>query len=214
MLTLLALGGCTGGHRGHPPEERPGDDIKIEAEAFRFNSRVYRDGKPTTFRTEIYLTERVIGLAGTGYFGKGAFRGRITTDSALLYFPHSNEYVQETVEDLLFSASCVGVMPQLELRSLLTRLPTELELGLGAVVEPGDAGKNRRTYTVRWIDCPWRFDLTYDLRKPGWRLRDLRFDDGSAFELALHYDRYKPRAEVKLRKLRPRVPRNAVRLEP
>jgi hypothetical protein len=54
--------------------------------------RIDNSGEKYSMTTELYFTGDSVGLYGRGYLGKGAFKGQIIQDMAMVYFSSSNEY--------------------------------------------------------------------------------------------------------------------------
>jgi hypothetical protein len=152
---------------------------KIPVEAYLFDAKIRRDGKVNSFRLEIFQTDSLLGLSGRGYLGKGALKGWLGHDSLKVYFPTVNEFVYESVGDLLRSFDCSFDMPDIDLLSLFTRLPDDALFDVRLTVESDYSNHKRPEFVVFVSDCPWRIELQYDERKPGWRIRSFYFLDGN-----------------------------------
>jgi len=211
---LLYLCGCSGGARVPVSDESPDklQSVKIGAEAFSFNARLYRKNKPTSFKLEVYSTDTLLGLSGRGYLGKGALRGRLSSDSLELFFPASNEYMHESLVDLIAGASCKFPIANLEIISLIRQLPDSLSEGLS--VEADHGNPKRPEFTITAPDCDWSLRLVYDQKESGWRIREFYFDDGHDLRLRGIRDKYKPDAKVKPSRFHPNPPADAVRIHP
>ncbi|MFQ5454525.1 MAG: hypothetical protein ACE5D6_10120, partial [Candidatus Zixiibacteriota bacterium] len=151
---------------------------KVEVEAYLFDSKITRKGKPTTFRLEIFQTDSVMALGGRGYLGKGALKGRLTADSIEVFFPASKEYLYEAVSDLMESFNCVGELPSMNFLDLFHRLPDEVLINSNMSVIADYKNKKRPEFQISFPQCSWQLKLTYDHKAPGWRIRNFIFSDG------------------------------------
>ncbi len=208
---LLGAGGCGTARYGGTAAEDATPEYKIAVEAWLFDARIKRDGKPTSFRLEIYQTDSVSALAGRGYLGKGALKGRMTGDSVEIYFPSTNEYLYEPVAEVLNSSVCSEKTPTLDFQRLLRDFPDTLKSD-GLRVESDFEDENAPHFVLEWEDCPWRMELIYDRRDNGWRLRELIFDDGDLTTFTARRRTYKDRANVSSNKFRVQPPPDAVRV--
>ena len=176
---LLTVG-CGRSYEGRlTPEEHKAvkTEVKVEVEAFLYDAKIRRDGKPTSFRLELFRTDSAVALSGRGYLGKGALKGRMTADSLEIYFPASNEYIYESMGDIAVSSSCMEGMRGLSFLNLLTTLPESDHIASGVVVECDSSESGRRYFSLIWEDCHWEMKLTYDQQDTDWRLLRLSFDD-------------------------------------
>ncbi len=178
---LAFIAGCGPKFGAEPSADEyraSGPRKKVQVEAYLFDAKIRRDGKPTSFRLHLYQTDTVVAMGGRGYLGKGALKGLLTADSIEVYFPTRNEYLHEAVRDLLFTSNCTHTMPQLDFPSLLRSLPQEQDFGTGLIIRCDDSDRKRPRFVLTWTDCAWQLELEYDHRKTGWRLREVRFEDG------------------------------------
>ena len=178
---LAAFAGCGprfGAELSADEYRASGPGKKVQVEAYLFDAKIRRDGKPTSFRLHLYQTDTVVAMGGRGYLGKGALKGLLTADSIEVYFPTRNEYLHESVRDLLFTSDCTHTMPQLDFPSLLRSLPKEQDFGTGLNVHRDNSDREHPRFTLTWTDCAWQLELEYDHRKTGWRLSEVRFEDG------------------------------------
>jgi hypothetical protein len=163
---------------------------------------------------EIFQTDSVLGLAGRGYLGKGALKGWMRSDSLKVYFPSTHEYVYEAQGRLLRSFECTFDMPEIDLLALFSTLPDEILFDSRVTVEPDYSNHKRPSFVVYVDDCPWRIELTYDKRPPGWRIRSFSFFDGDEKRLTARRREYKKKAKVKPIVLQAPIPNDAVRVFP
>jgi hypothetical protein len=62
--------------------------------------------------------------------------------------------------------------------------------------------------------CPWRLEITYDDRDPGWRIREFKFDDGASNILTARRREYKDDSRVKPIVFEAPIPMDAIRIYP
>ncbi|MEW5994027.1 MAG: hypothetical protein AB1744_06490, partial [Candidatus Zixiibacteriota bacterium] len=191
----LLLGCSSGYYRYDTESESPVVGHKVEVEAYLFDARLKRHGKPTSFRLDVYYTDSVIALGGRAYLGKGALKGRLTTDSLEVYFPSSNEYLYESVADLLSSSEC-SPATGIDFLNLFVSLPNSQEAFEDARIVADYSDEGRPEFVVSFPDCPWQINLIYDRRETGWRIRRFYFDDGSHVSLKAEQRVYKAHANV------------------
>lgn len=194
-------------------EETSGRKARIGAEAYLFDARMKRDGKPTSVRLDLYQTDTLIAFNGRGYLGKGAFKGWLTSDSLKAYFPSTNEYVYEAVDDLFASLNCTTSTVGLPLFRCFhgtpgTGLPKDL------LVQETDPDPGRHVFVIQSAVCPWTAELVYDRQVFGERLERFSFDDGSAFTVKSKRRQYKAEAKVPNTRFRLNIPADAVRVIP
>ncbi|HOP07164.1 MAG TPA: hypothetical protein PLF13_07735 [candidate division Zixibacteria bacterium] len=181
---------------------------RIRVEAYLFDARIYRQGKPTSVRLEMYRTDSMIALAGRGYLGKGALKGLITRDSVVIYFPSTNEYIRSGRNEFLSSASCTGGFERLHLENLLTNLPNEEQLAPAAM--DGSVDNDRAEYSIIWPDCDWHLDLRYRERDHNWRIDRVDFDDGADIRFKAETRTIKTNTEVDRERFQVEIPVDAV----
>ncbi len=188
-------------------------DIEIKGEAYLFDARLWRDGKPTSFRLHIFQTDTLIGLGGRGYLGKGALKGRVTTDSILIYFPSVNEYLREDMAELVSSFACATPLATFNVLDLFADLPDPAAWsGEGLVLQIEN--ENEPTYTLAPVDCDWTAQLIYDDEDKGWRVEEFYFDDGHDTRLEARRRRYNDDADLGLTRFQVDIPADAVRIYP
>lgn len=209
------LSGCTGGPR--PGGEAPGETApagEITADAYLFDAQLRRDGKPTSLRLEIYHADSVAGIGGRGYLGKGALKGWVRDDSLLIYFPSTNEYVYEPVENILHSDYCPGAVPRVPLSLLLTTVPDSVGDLADVYVRADLSDEDEPAYTLSIPDCVWRIDLAYDTDDGSRRVKEFEFDNGFNTTFKASRRTLKTDVDIALKRFRVVVPPDAVRLSP
>jgi len=216
LAVFLLLAGCGSGYRKHVAieERKQAMQEKVEVEAYLFDARLRRRGKPTSFRLEIFQTDSVLALGGRAYLGKGALKGRMTADSLEVYFPSSNEYLYELLSDLFTTVECPNRVPDFNLLSLFDSLPDSIEEMENVRVTADYGNSKRPEFNIFLKNCPWRIELTYDQQGTGWRIRSFVFDDGQGVSLIARRREYKKRARVPSNKFQVLSPSDAVRIIP
>ncbi|MBU8933793.1 MAG: hypothetical protein KOO62_07275 [candidate division Zixibacteria bacterium] len=169
---------------------------KIRAEAWLFDARVWREGKPTSFRLEVYRTDSVTALSGRGYLGKGAMKGTIRDDRLYVYFPRTNEYLDESAGSLLDAMGCSDLSPRVDILALLTDVPDSVDGLENVQVTASYLDSEQPSFVMYSRGCPWQLDLKYDRRKVGWRLKAFEFNSGDGVRLKVKRRTLKPRARV------------------
>jgi|GEM_PF-459506 len=215
ILVGLLQFGCQPRYTTASPQEGDtGVQTKIPAEAYTFNSRLKRDGKPTTVKLELYHADTVIGLAGRAYLGKGALKGRLTGDSMVVYFPASNEYVREAISDLAARGECPIPLTQLHLLELFRQTPDSIDLPPEVSVVGNYQDQDRPFFLIFAEGCAWQVELEYQRRDEGWRPRRFEFDDGDRISFKAELERFRGDAWVATGRFEPVIPGDAVRISP
>jgi hypothetical protein len=191
-----------------------GPGQKVQVEAYLFDAKIRRSDKPNSLRLELFQTDTFVALSARGYLGKGALKGRLTTDSLEAFFPTRNEYLYESVRDLLFSSSCTHAIGPLDFPSLLRNLPDNLQLGAGMIIQRDDSEREHPHFILTWPECTWRLELTYDSSKTGWRLSELLFDNGDDISFTANRRSYKASARVNKDKFKLPIGPDAIRIIP
>lgn len=203
LITLMILFcGCGSAYKGDATvageESEYTNDVIVEA--YLFDARLHRDKKPTSVRLEFYHTDSVIAIAGRGYLGKGALRGRLTSDSLEVYFPTTDEYFLEPVATVLGSVDCSEELPEISLLALFNNLPDSV-LPTDKITVSADYTDDRNPeYLISAKGCPWEIHVTYALHNEGWRIKEFQFDDGKGNTLKGKRRTYKREAKVKANK--------------
>ncbi len=216
ILLGLILAGCTGKVRQGPavqPYAVAEADSGVVADAWLFNARAYRDGKPMTLRLNVYRMDSVVGITGTGYLGKGAFRAIMTTDTVMAYFPSTNEYLLESMDSLFGLSACGEGLNAPNLMRLLTERPDSGSIAMTAYTAHR-ISNDRWAYTVSWLNCPWRMEMEYRRREERWILDEFRFERAESFRLTSICPVFKPSQEVAVDRFQVAVPSDAVRITP
>ena len=199
---LLVLVGCSSPQKAHTGRELSSDvrADKIRAEAWLFDARVWREGKPTSFRLEVYRTDSITALSGRGYLGKGALKGTIRNDSLYVFFPRTNEYLYEAAGSLLDAMDCSDVSPRVDILALLTDVPDSVDGLENVEVTTSYLDPDRPTFVLYSRGCPWQLDLKYDKRKVGWRLKAFEFNSGDGVRLKVKRRTLKQQAKVPVKR--------------
>ncbi len=216
VAALSLLAGCGSGFRSHTSDERqaPGEQSKITVEAYLFDAKLRRRGKPTSFRLEVFQTDSVIALGGRAYLGKGALKGLLTADSLEVYFPSSNEYLYESLSDLFLTAECPQTPTGFSLLDLFASLPDSLENLEDVSITADYTNDKRPEFAVSLPDCPWVIEITYDRHETGWRIRDFEFDSGNDVTLRARRRTYKAKVQAPNSKFQLVISDSATRITP
>lgn len=214
LLICFLLTGCGTGFRDEgatvATESSKEQDVRVEA--YLFDAKLRRNKKPTSVRLEFYHTDTVIAIAGRGYLGKGALRGRLTADSMEVYFPTTDEYLLESVAAVLGSVDCSEPLPPLSLLALFANLPDSVLSGDALVVESDHSDQRHPRYRISSNGCRWEINLTYARQDLGWRVKEFSFDDGADVTLKATRRTYKRSAKVKANKFDVPVKVGSVRI--
>jgi hypothetical protein len=186
---------------------------KVPVEAYLFDAVLKRDGKTTSFRLEMYATDTAVALAGRGYLGKGALRGVMGMRSLQVYFPTTNEYVDELYGSLLSDTTCNLNLTQFDPVRFMFALPDSVEIDSQIRIEKMDSDRVRLEYVVT-TNCGWKLSLVYDMRPTGWRPLEITYTDGEETSLKAVRREYRPGAKVPASKFVLSFPPDAVRLLP
>jgi hypothetical protein len=214
-VALLILAGCSATRKVMPVADESGSNAtgKIQVEAYLFDAVLKRDGKTTSFRLEMYATDTIVALAGRGYLGKGALRGLMHSRSIQVYFPTSNEFVDEPYASLLSRSECRLELSSFDPVRLMFASPDSLTVDSEIRLVENNRSDKRREYSIS-SHCDWSLSLAYDLRPGGWRPVELSYDDGHGTSLRASRREYQPRAKVKPSRFDFSFPPDASRLEP
>jgi len=216
LIIAVLLAGCGSGYKSSSGEETKSvkNRNKISSEAYLFDAKLKREGKVNSFRLEIFQTDSALGLGGRGYLGKGVLKGRVTTDSILVYLPTRNEYVEEEIDDFLSTLDCADGVSGFNILTLFTDLPDPESFGKGINIHPNYNDGNQPFFEITADGCPWLMELTYDHRKTGWRLKNFTFTDGEELSIEARRREYHPNANVKTGKFRVEIPGHAIKIKP
>lgn len=213
VFPLLLLS-CSVGkqNQGNANLEETIEKREITVEAYLFDVKLRRQGKPTTLRLDLYQTDSVIAMFGRGYFNKGAFRGRLTKDSMLVYFPSTKEYLQESMESLFQSFDCEKELIAVQLLGYFSSPPDSGHISQDLNVEKIKQEGKRRQLKVTSANCPWQLLLGYQMKEKGWRIEEFEFDDGESVTLKGSQRRYKESTSVPASRMNLAIPTNFNRL--
>jgi hypothetical protein len=215
-LALIVLG-CQGGPPYQASENRTVSkaDNKIQVEAYLFDARLKRDGKPTSVRLRLLDRGNLMALGGRGYLGKGALKGWLSEDSISVYFPSTNEYLYESINSLIDSSVCEEFTGELNLYRYFKTLPDSIPGHSNLLINLVKAQKKKREYQISQPGCSWRIDLTYDqIDKNRWRIKRFFFDNGQGTTLKGKRREYKARAKVRESYFTTPIPPGAYRITP
>ena len=187
---------------------------EVPVDAFLFDARLWRDGKPTSFRLELYQADTIVGLAGRGYLGKGALKGRMTADSMIVFFPSTNEYIRETIAGVLGSIECAGAGRAPNLVHLTRRLPEDWLPDQAYILDTVSASDDERVYTISQENCPWRLDVTYTMHDSTWYVDNIEFDSGENTRLQARRRTLKTGTTVESNRFSAPIGPDAVRIIP
>ena len=214
MGAMVMMTGCQV-HHGQPVsgEEVNRSKEKIIADAYLFDARLRFEGKPRSFRLEVFDADSIIGLYGKGYLGKRAIVGRLTADSLEVYFPPNDEYLYEATRKLLNTGDCITDLPAINLMHLFRTLPTDVFSDEQFTVEIYEDG-NRRVFTIFSAGCSWKLSITYQQEKKQWRIFKFMIDNGHDISLSAKRRVYREKAKVPLSRFQVLCPITAVRIIP
>ncbi len=211
---ILQLITCGSSVRREIGSEQRGSNRKkkIRAEAWLFDARIKQNGKPTSFRLEIFRHDSLTAISGRGYLGKGGMKGLISDDTLMIYFPISNEFVWEPVSSLLFHDDCTRGTEQIELRKLLHTLPKQVLSSSIFDIKTIFKENKAQAFVISSGICIWSLELHYDRTKVGWRLKRFIFDDGDTTVVKGERRKFRPRAKIPLKRFQLTIPPDAFQL--
>ncbi len=209
-LSVVGMLGCSHTRRTNAvPEENPKSSEKVTVDAYLFDAVLVRAGKTTSFRLELYATDTIVGLAGRGYLGKGALRGVMGNQRLRVYFPSTNEFVDDSFESLLSDSTCPISLRNFDPVQFLSQLPDSATLDSQIRVENTKNSGSRREYEVQ-STCGWKLSLSYDHRESGWRPIEMRFLTSGGTSLKASRREFRPASHVSANKFGDPVPPGAV----
>jgi hypothetical protein len=145
---------------------------------------------------------------------KGAMKGLMTPDSIKAYFPLTNEHVSEELSEFFASINCSGSIPKFDFFRLFSERPEFLKDNLYSIVEIVELDRNSVKYKIRFHECWWYLDITYDKKDEGWRIKQFKFGNGKNSTLTGKRHQYKHDAKVKRSFFEYSEPLDAVRITP
>ncbi len=201
-----------GGMKGDIADENGIDEPEIPVEAYLLDVKLRRNGKPTSFRLDMYQTDSAVAMYGRGYFNKGAFRGILTDDSLLINFPSSKEYLWESIESLFQSFDCEKDLIAVNLLGYFANLPDSGHISKDLSVETVEQDGQSRKVRVTSVNCPWQLLIGYDLEEKGWRIQSFEFDDRESVTLKGELRKYKGDSSVSQSRFKLSIPDNFVKI--
>ena len=212
VLSLLAVCISCGGHGSQITDENKVGQHKIEAEAYLFDVKIRRQGKPTSLRLDLYQTDSVIAMFGRAYFNKGAFRGRLTSDSLNIFFPASNEFLQESIDALFSTFNCQGHLTGLPVFNYFSVLPDSALSETGLEIRTLINENKKKSFEISASGCSWMISLKYQKEDKGWRLNEFKFDDKQSVRIKGSRRIYKSSAEIPSGRFELAIPSDSYRI--
>jgi len=199
LALLVILARCAG--PPNPSDERSSLSSRIHedhvyVDAYLFDTKVIRNGKPTTIRLEVFHADSVVALNGRAYLGKGALKGWLADDSIAVYFPGSNEYLYNSLSGALEPSDCAVLLEELKVLRLFGNLPDSIDLNDSLIVEANYEHPEHPRFTLSREDCSWRLEVGYDRRGRDWRLKRLSFDNGNLLRITARRREYRGHLKV------------------
>lgn len=208
-LTAIGLGCSHSRSTTSAAAESSSKAEKVTVDAYLFDAVLVREGKTTSFRLELYAADTMVGLAGRGYLGKGALRGVMNATRLRVYFPSTNEFVDDSFAALLSDSTCSVSLRTFNPIQLLTVLPDSVPLDSQILVTRTKSSDNGLEYSVG-SKCDWQLSLTYDHREVGWRLAQIKFVTSGGTSLNAARREFRPRSRVAASKFAEPVPSGAM----
>jgi len=216
IFLCVVINSCTSGRSDVTLNEVSPEYLnkKVRGEAYLFDVKLRRDGKPTSFRLEIYQADTITAFSGRGYLGKGALKGIVDKDSILVYFPTLNEYLYESTTTLLDIKDCVNDLDNLNLLKLLKKLPDDKLMESNLKITSNYENAKKPKFAIFNPDCSWKIDINYDKREPGWRIKSFFIDDGHDNTIKSERRTYKRNANIPYKRFIVSIPDDAERIIP
>ena len=211
-LPLLAVSITCGGYSLSVTDETGVGQQKVEVEAYLFDVKIRRKGKPTSLRLDLYQTDSVIAMFGRAYFNKGAFRGRLTGDSLQIYFPAANEFLQESIDALFSSFNCQGNLSGLPVFKYFSELPDSTLSETGLEIRTLINENKKKSFEISGTGCSWLMSLKYVNEDKGWRLNEFRFDDKQSVRIKGSRRIYKSSARIPSGRFELAIPSDSYRI--
>ncbi len=213
LLTVcISCSGYGSSFIGIDIEENKVGQQKVEAEAYLFDVKIRRQGKPTSLRLDLYQTDSVIAMFGRAYFNKGAFRGRLTGDSLHIFFPASNEFLQESIDALFGSFNCQGMLIGLPVFKYFSELPDSTLSETGLEIRTLINEKKKKSFEISATGCSWLMSLKYQKEDKGWRLNEFKFDDNESVRIKGSRRIYKSSAKIPSSRFELAIPSDSYRI--
>ncbi len=211
-LSLLVVYISCGGYGLSMTDETGVGQQKVEAEAYLFDVKIRRQGKPTSLRLDLYQTDSVIAMFGRAYFNKGAFRGRLTSDSLHIFFPAANEFLQESIDALFSSFNCQGSLSGLPVFKYFSELPDSALSETGLEIRTLINENKKKSFEISATGCSWLMSLKYVKEDKGWRLNEFKFDDKQSVRVKGGRRIYKSSAKIPSGRFELAIPSDSYRI--
>lgn len=210
LLIAFLLTHCSSGRKAEPStEERSSiaETGRVIADAYLFDCKLRRDGKPNSFRLELFVADSTAAFSGKGYLGKGIFHGLLTRDSIYIVFPTKKEYLVEAVTTLLRSGDCVPEISDSNILQYLQPLTSAMV---------GDATKKSYTRTIEESgdDCSLSLNFKYKKRNKLWYPDQILYEDNKNTRLTAKCREVKVGAKIAANRFQFTPPEQAVRIFP
>jgi len=214
MLFLSLLTACIscGGYGLSVTDETGVGQQKVDVEAYLFDVKIRRKGKPTSLRLDLYQTDSVIAMFGRAYFNKGAFRGRLTSDSLHILFPASKEFLKESIDALFSSFNCQGNLSGLPVFKYFSELPDSALSETGLEIRTLINENKKKSFEISASGCSWLMSLKYFKEDKGWRLNEFNFDDNQSVRIKGSRRIYKSSARIPSSRFELAIPSNFYRI--
>ncbi len=212
VLSLFAVCLSCGGYGSQITEENKIGQHKIEVEAYLFDIKIRRKGKPTSLRLDLYQTDSVIAMFGRAYFNKGAFRGRLTSDSLQIYFPASNEFLKESIDALFSTFNCQADLSGLPVFNYFSELPDSALSETGLEIKTLTNENKKKSFEISATGCSWLMSLKYQKEDKGWRLNEFKFDDKQSLRIKGSRRIYKSSARISSGRFELAIPSDSYRI--
>lgn len=213
-IVLLLGTGCGGGYNDMAGEESTNYEVyDIIADAYLYDAKLIRQGKPTSVRLYLFQTDSLIAIGGRGYLGKGALKGQLTKDSLLIYFPTTHEYVRESVTDLFTSFSCASEIPEINIFQFFNQLPDSM-LTEKTFTTVKDSADDEIIYRVTVKGCPWKLEVEYDISDDRPLISRFLFFDGTETELKGKLREFKSERDIKSSRFQVVIPDGSFKIIP
>jgi hypothetical protein len=216
ILILYFVTGCVHYHKFQQSESLPSvsDKTKVQVEAYLFDAVIRHDGKPTTIRLELFDADSVMALSGRAYLGKGALRGRMTSDSLIVYFPTSDEYVQDEIVNMLHELSCKVDISRFNILRLFKNLPDSITMDQNLKITSDYSDKKQPLFIITAESCAWQMSLNYRQTNIGWRIQKIDYFDGVHTYLTADCREFRENQKIPKQRFLVTIPSAALRVTP
>jgi hypothetical protein len=226
VVSALFCASCTVvRHPKGVTDERKQKQEKVIADAYLFDAKINRHGKPTTLRLEMYAVGDTVYMYGRAYLGKGALHARLTADSLIAIFPTEKEFVADRVTEVISKGECEDrVIKSLTLSHLLANPPDKhsplseiLSVNRdsdGRSPKKGKGKSRKKMYGVTDSACKWTLQLDYNTRSGRQHLVHILFDDGDGTRINASMREFKEMSPVPQSRVTLTIPSGYTRLSP